>query len=343
MKSLVRPAIPSAARVGSALIEHLKPKVNDDPDGKALRNTYEMLSGLVQKVLPDTALYTFGSASAFGVLEHGSDIDYVLLTKDAIEDGQGQDSTSQAARALQSHLLGKLAAEIRSQHRAWIVEEVKRTRVPVLRVKPGASTPFDVSVDRRNGVRNSHLLRSYFNQAPEYRWLSLGVKHWSKRTGMNGPMGYLTSYGFNIMVVYYMLQRQLVTFVPIDTTHVANCHPIPSPLSMPVPDDPARVGSAVIDFLTYYLDEFNMEDHVIQLNRPELTTKEQLNWTRVAEDMKAVSGEGKVAYRLCIEDPYEVNLNVGRNVTPFKYDMFRRHFNKALGDGMGFLEVPKTK
>ena len=93
----------------------------------------------------------------------------------------------------------------------------------------------------------------------------------------------------------------------------------------------------MLDFLDYYLDEYQMDEHAISLSRDGITTKESLGWTRTAEDQKMMSQE-KVAYRLCIEDPYEVNLNVGRNVTAFKLDMMRKHFEMARETGLLLLK-----
>jgi DNA polymerase sigma len=340
MKALPRMVVPPFSRIGAAVVDYVKPLLKlDDPGLINILETHKMLSELSNSALSadhmEGTLYTFGSATVYGVQEIQSDVDYVLLTKDAIADGQGQDTSTQQAKAFQAHILSKLAQEIRSKQPMWQVEEVKRTRVPVIRVK-NSKIPFDISVDRRNGVRNSILIRSYFNQFPEARWLAMGVKHWSKRCGMNGPMGYLTSYGFNILVVFYLMQRNLVKFVPIETTDVAHVSPLPTPLPLEEPDV-GVLGEQIVDFLRFYLDEFDLDRNVVSLSRTDMRTKDSMNWTKVAEDMKALNGEGKISYRLSIEDPYEVNLNVGRNVSAFKYDMMRRHFNKALGDGLGFI------
>jgi hypothetical protein len=76
-----------------------------------------------------------------------------------------------------------------------------------------------------------------------------------------------------------------------------------------------------------------MDEHVISLSREGVTTKASLGWTRAAEDQKLMLQE-KVSYRLCIEDPYEINLNVGRNVTGFKLDMMRKHFEMGRNTGL---------
>jgi DNA polymerase sigma len=290
------------------------------------------LSTIINPLFPDYQLFAFGSAVALGVMEQGSDIDFVALDKRNVADGQGQDPGTQTARAVQAHLLGQLAKEIRSRNPTWAVEEVKRTRVPVLRVQCPLGH-WDLTVNRRNGVRNSWLLRRYYEQYPQGRWLVLAVKLWSKDTAMNGPLGYLTSYGFNLLCIYYLILRGKMQFVPPETMDVAA---VPhTPTFLPLQDaDTAELGTLINDFLRFYLEEFDVEKDVVSLSRPGITAKGQLNWTTVAEEVRAVNGDGKVYYRLAIEDPYEVNLNVGRNVSPFKFDMMGKHFARALELGL---------
>lgn len=330
---MIRP--PSPALVGQALIKTFAPFLTTDVSVERIRKMHSTLMESLKTVDSTAMLYTFGSTYVYGISEAKSDVDFVILRESDIKDGKGEDSVSAKENALQTHTLGKFAKQLRQRHIAWGIEEVKRTRVPVVRVKNSVAA-FDVTAFRRNGVRNSALLRAYFEQDPSSRWLSLAVKQWSKRTGMNGPLNYLTSYGFNIMVVYYLLQRHRFKFVPHDTTDVAKVDPLPRTLPLTAPE-PTQLGSEIIDFFTFYLYEFQMFDHVISLSREGITTRQSLNWTKEAEDMMKLNQEKGVSYRLCIEDPYEVNLNVGRNVSPFKMDMMRKHFERALQTGLGLV------
>ena len=296
---------------------------------------HQIVSGAVEDVNPSLKLYAFGSTSVYGFHERNSDVDFVVLREEDIADGKGEDSQSQLAKGLQSELLVKLGRRLQDSHLDWTVDAVKRARVPVVKIK-SKTLDFDITAFRRNGVRNSALLRAYMTQNPDMRWVSLAVKHWSKRCGMNGPLGYLTSYGFNILVVYFLLQRGLLKFVDPDSCCASTIDPLPSGLPLSSPSDPELIGKLLMDFLHYYKNEFNVQNDVVTLSREGRTTKQQLNWTKEAEDIKLINSE-KVAYRLCIEDPYEINLNVGRKVTAFKLDMMMRTFDKGIQTGMGYL------
>ncbi|TPP47266.1 Cid1 poly A polymerase family protein [Leishmania donovani] len=300
-------------------------------DTQPVAEVHQKVSACVQTVDPAMTPYIFGSTAVLGVHEQGSDVDFACLSPTDVQDGKGADAVSEVAKGLQSDFLFRLSEVVKREHYLWGIELVRRTRVPVLRVKGGLgvdSVSFDVTANRRNGVRNSALLRAYFTQCPEARWLSMLVKQWSKRTGLNASVdgGCITSYGWNIMVVYYLLRRRLVTLVPVESCDQGG----------------QALADMLMDFVRYYLDEFAPETEVMSLTRAAgETTKEMLSWTKQAEDMARIRGE-KIHYRWCIEDPYEYDLNVGRNVTPFKLMLLRKHLERAQETALLLLATPPT-
>lgn len=358
------------------VVRALHSKVSAAAQGLSLLNDPSGTSSLAKPsagsaVNASPLVYTFGSCCVFGVAEPKSDVDFVLLTaKDASD--EGPDTPSQTARGWQTQSLAKFSAKLRSQNPTFVVEEVRRARVPVVRVKAAVSVPlsgnsdpvtstttmaqvkFDVTAHRRNGVRNSALLRAYFDQCPiEARWLAMAVKAWSKRVGVNlgSPGGFITSYGLNLLVVYYLLRHGKVRYVPIEKFR--NCQsipPLPNGTPLELPADEEAFGALLLDWLAFYTKEFVYEEEVVTLtgrvrgaaassSEPPsvLLRSKDLGWTREAEDQLAQRGsEGeRISYRLCIEDPYEVNLNVGRLVTPLKLDLFKRLLVAAGDNGFG--------
>lgn len=321
--------------VRAAVAQFCEAQLSRTLDTKPVADVHQKVSACVQAVDPVMTPFIFGSTAVLGVHEHGSDVDFVCLSPADVQDGTGADAVTEVAKGLQADFLYRLSGAIKQEHFLWDLELVRRTRVPVLRVKGGMGTDgvsFDVTASRRNGVRNSALLRCYFTQCPETRWLSMLVKQWSKKTGLNASVegGCITSYGWNMMVAYYLMQRKLVQLVPIDSCDVAQIAPMPPYLPLEAPQQGGQVlAEMVLDFVHFYLDEFQADTEVISLNRPAgETSKEMLSWTKHAEDMARIRGE-KVHYRWCIEDPYEYNLNVGRNVTPFKLMLLQKHLARA--------------
>lgn len=354
------PSRAMAKALGEAIVKKHAALLEQDVSVARVHEAHETVKRCLEAVSPDLQLFTFGSSAVYGFHERNSDVDFVALRPEDVQDGKGGDCTTQLAKALQTELLAKLTRELKAKNFSWALEEVRRARVPVVKVKT-PTVDFDITAHRRNGVRNSALLRAYFEQRPQDRWLSVAIKSWSKDTGMNGAMGYLTSYGFNLMVCYYLVHgskteqwsalsprptasvtRDIasvlpppLTFVNKDALDVTSIAPIPGYLPL-LPPDTETVGAQVLDFLDFYLNRFPMDTAVITLSTPSLVQPADLNWTKTAEDLKRAVQE-KVFYRVCIEDPFEVNLNVGRNISSFKLDMMKKHFEKGLKTGLGLL------
>ncbi|RNC50142.1 putative poly(A) polymerase, partial [Trypanosoma cruzi] len=157
---------PTALVVGQSVMKAFQHLSTQDLHTRRVEEAYRVVVECITAVDPAMRLYMFGSTAVYGVHEKGSDVDFVALSKTDVEDGKGEDAGTQVAKGLQAEFLGKLARVVRQKHFSWNVEEVRRTRVPVIRVKGGSSVDFDITVNRRNGVRNSALLRAYFEQDP---------------------------------------------------------------------------------------------------------------------------------------------------------------------------------
>lgn len=189
---------------------------------------------------------------------------------------------------------------------------------------------FDLST-RAHGVRNSWLLRRYMEQDSLIRCGSVYIKHWSKRSGINNSMkGYLTSYAVNIMWIYFLLMKKVAKFV--------DPHSI-----LPSLDDKSQVtyipmlpknhnakfdqslGELVAGFFHFYAIEFDWKRDVISVNYPHLLSKEELKWVE-SNEVKSLIFRERVWYRLCIEDPFEEDLNLGRHVSPIKLNKLKSEF-----------------
>lgn len=306
---------------------------------QSVAQIHRLVQHCVSEVDSAMRLYVFGSVAVYGLREPGSDVDLVALHQNDTRSDRGEskdDATSELAKGVQCDLLATVGNVMRRRHMHWDVALIRRTRVPVLRVTGDASgVDVDITVHRHNGVRNSALLRAYFEQMPVARLASMAIKRWSKRTNLNAACrgGCITSYGFNLMLVYFLLRRQLVRYIDPRRCTIDDISALPT--YFPVRLDTAAAqaaGELVCDFLQYYMREFDMNHEVVTLSRPGITTKEQIDWTKQSEDLARIRGE-KIHYRLCIEDPYEINLNVGRKVTPFQVIMLQKQIERAIQTG----------
>jgi hypothetical protein len=184
---------------------------------------------------------------------------------------------------------------------------------------------FDLSF-RTFGIRNSILLRSLLTAHTCGRPGALVLKDWSKLSGVNNSInGFLTSYAVNIMWIYYLVQKGHVPYIdpqsiPVslkDTAHAKDPQYKPLIPSDVAASDEAKsrlemdMGRLLFGFFAFYCYEFNWDAHVVTLNRPGVTTKAQLGWT---EDDEVRLSKKNTRYIMCIEDPYEENLNLGRHL-----------------------------
>lgn len=209
------------------------------------------------------------------------------------------------------------------------------------------SIDFDLSF-RVFGIRNSQLLRRYLMQHPCARPGAMILKEWSKRSGVNNSVnGFLTSYAVAIMWIYFLVQKEVVTFV--DPVHdvpasLEGCpkNPVYVPMIDPswTPEEreanATMAGTLLIEFFYFYAVEFDWQRHVVSLNRREITTKQSLGWvggelgdasrrmamnhvtestsTGITTSTTSTVRRHVTQYNFCIEDPYEDNLNLGRHM-----------------------------
>ncbi|KAG8346189.1 putative Cid1 family poly A polymerase [Trypanosoma vivax] len=199
---------------------------------------------------------------------------------------------------------------------------------------------FDLSF-RAFGIRNSILLQKYLLSHPCARPGAIVLKDWSKTSGVNNSVnGYFTSYAINIMWIYYLVQKGYVPYVdpleiPESLVNYTEFDPKYTPMVDPkltsarLEELYKEAGDMLVGFFYFYSFEFDWGNHVVSLNRPGITTKKALGWhiedvgsivplgIGTGGGMSGSSGSSKrhpIRYELCIEDPYEENLNLGRHI-----------------------------
>ncbi|CBH12517.1 KRET1 [Trypanosoma brucei gambiense DAL972] len=211
---------------------------------------------------------------------------------------------------------------------------------------------FDLSF-RAFGIRNSTLLRKYLLSHPCARPGAIVLKDWSKTSGVNNSVnGYFTSYAINIMWIYYLVQKGYVPYVdpleiPESLVNYTDFDPRYTPMIDPEITNTEReelykaAGDMLVGFFYFYSFEFDWGHNVISLNRPGITTKRMLGWhvedvVPVASTSVSSGGGGSnvkrhpTRYELCIEDPYEENLNLGRHIGVTKSLRVRTELYRGL-------------
>lgn len=184
---------------------------------------------------------------------------------------------------------------------------------------------FDLSF-RTFGIRNSYLLRAYLTAHPCARPGALVLKDWSKQCGVNNSInGFLTSYAVNIMWIFFLYRKGHVPYVDPKSipARLSASDQSKDPVYMPlIPPEAAgnggalqhlheQMGRLLLDFFVFYVFEFDWSSEVVSLNKSTPTTKADLGWT---ESDEVRLSKRNTRYMMCIEDPYEENLNLGRHL-----------------------------
>lgn len=236
-----------------------------------IQHVFHALEKAVKLVDPGKQLYLLGSTAMFGVLESGSDVDCVALSKEDLHRKRHDISVGEQGRSVHHEqqqellFLSTLHPTMEAMNPGWEVH-LKESPVPVLRLRhastggesAGEEDPsekgdregsthrlpvvdIDITANRIQSLHCTHLIRQYLLQHPFARWLSIAVKAWGKQVGIHSkcksysPIAFIKSHGFILMVIYYFLRRGGMHYIPPQTIHAKDISPLPPPLPPVLP------------------------------------------------------------------------------------------------------------
>ena len=244
----------------------------------------------------------------------------------------------------------------RRDDRPWIRE---RKAGPLDFPKSGVGIQSDINFFNPLGLHNTQLLYCYALCDDRVQPMVLLVKAWAKRRKINSSYsGTLSSYGFVLMVLHYLVNVASPPVLP----NLQSKTPPPGQTSAQDPgvevdgwnvrfwrnDDEIvsakqkghitvnreTLGSLLAGFFQYYSSQgggaqFVWTQQVLSLrSHGGILTKEEKGWTKAVTE----EGEGKKIqhrYLFCIEDPFELNHNVARTVTHNGIVAIRDEFRRA--------------
>jgi terminal uridylyltransferase len=226
--------------------------------------------------------------------------------------------------------------------------------------KDGIGIQTDINFFNPLGIHNTQMLRCYSLCDPRVRPMVLFVKSWVKRRKINSSYsGTLSSYGFVLMVLHYLinvanppvLPNLQLPWRPHDncTTQGADRAQIEgwevdfwrreneiieAAKHGVLTRNKESLGSLLAGFFQYYSSQggypsFHWMGQVLSLRtKGGLITKEEKGWVKAVTEQ----GAGKQVqhrYLFCIEDPFEQSHNVARTVTHNGIVAIRDEFRRA--------------
>ncbi|CAK4034134.1 Poly(A) RNA polymerase cid1 [Lecanosticta acicola] len=312
------------------------------------------------------------SAAVQGVVADAS----IIETKDTVtkESTLREISTGTSETALETaHIVttntdtSNHVKQKRDYNNTWTRE---RKPGPLDFPKDGVGIQCDINFFNPLGLHNTQMLRCYSLCDPRVRPMVLFVKSWAKLRKINSSYsGTLSSYGFVLMVLHYLMNVARPPVIPNlqhswrpdrrctprgankvevdgwDVDFWRNEDEIKSAFQMgQMSSNQESVGSLLVGFFQYFSAQmrgaqFRWTTEVLSLRTEGgILTKTSKGWVKATTEE---SGGKKVQYRylFCIEDPFELAHNVARTVTHNGIvairDEFRRAYRILLHVGQG--------
>jgi terminal uridylyltransferase len=226
--------------------------------------------------------------------------------------------------------------------------------------KDGVGIQTDINFFNPLGIHNTQMLRCYSLCDPRVRPMVLFVKSWAKKRKINSSYsGTLSSYGFVLMVLHYLINIASPPVLPNlqqPWRPHDNCAPHGADLAQiegwsvdfwrreseitsaathgVLTRNKDSLGALLAGFFQYYSSQsghpsFHWMGQVLSLRTPGgLISKEAKGWVKAVTEQ----GAGKQVqhrYLFCIEDPFEQSHNVARTVTHNGIVAIRDEFRRA--------------
>ncbi|CAF1111531.1 unnamed protein product [Adineta ricciae] len=308
------------SRVCHQVTERCQPTATDIENRERI---LKQLQKQFEKDYPDCNLHAFGSFyNGFGFRQ--SDLDVCIVFKDQHE--ENTDEVIQVMRKLLRSM--RLNADTFEN-----VQPVLHAKVPIIRSKHRRlQIEIDISFHNMLAIENTRLLKTYTKIDPRVSQLGYMIKHLTKSCDIaDASRGTLSSYAYILMVIHFLQQTQ----------------PPVLPVLQQLSDDPTKkdlmlkkcsvwnvyfyedlsklntlwksendlsVGALWVEFLRFYTEQFNYDEHIVTIRQKEPLSKHEKGWFRQT---------------IAIEDPFELSHNLAGGLSVRNWTMIRRVLIRA--------------
>ncbi len=238
------------------------------------------------------------------------------------------------------------------------VQALESARVPVVKfmhLKSGLHC--DICVNNTLALHNTKLIRDYITLDPRVRKLAYVIKHWAAQRAINKPFeGFFSSYGLVLMLISSMQivtppvlpclqaippglgRQEALEFsyrlaygdipeecrprVPVRDVQGWNVYSYPHAehLAGFGANNKMNLGELLGHFFHTWGTVFDPEKEVASVRIGRLITKEDKDWT---------VSETRNRHLMCVEDPFDLNHDLGRNVDRRTFKTLRNEFERS--------------
>ncbi|KAK1236079.1 hypothetical protein PQX77_000669 [Marasmius sp. AFHP31] len=313
----------------------------------------KLLERLIRTIEPQSRLLSFGStANGFSLKNSGTPWNSYFC-EDGLTSSTDMDLCCliDSDERLSASDLVTMLGDLLERETKFHVKPLPHARIPIVKLSldPSPGLPFGISCDigfeNRLALENTRLLMCYAMIDPtRVRTMVLFLKVWSKRRKINSPYkGTLSSYGYVLLVIYFLVhvknppvlpnlqQMPPLRPIPKDETHL-NGHntwffdDIDLLRQRWRSENTETVAELLIDFFRFFSKDFQYNTGVASIRAGGIK-KEAKGWQN---DLSASRyQDARERNRLCIEDPFETDFNVGRCVTRDGLYTIRGEFMRA--------------
>ena len=213
------------------------------------------------------------------------------------------------------------------------IKAVPNARVPIVKAVHFLSgIKCDISFGNKASLWNTEFIRFCCLRDPRVRPLIMLVRYWGRMQGLVRRDGQvrLCNYALTLMVIAYLQQipcpilhsvQQLVTIMDVDIHPFSFCSLLMTkqdklPLLLKNTDS---LTDLLMGFFNHY-KSFDYENNVISLFLGR-TLNKQATYVNMCKSYKPV----------CVQDPFEVNFNVCRNITESGLTILKCRSFEAVG------------
>ncbi|UJR24938.1 hypothetical protein I4U23_006302 [Adineta vaga] len=275
-----------------------------------------------KKDYPNCNLHAFGSFyNGFGFAH--SDLDVCIVFKD-----EREDNNEEVLRIMQ-----KLLRAMKASNTFENIQPVLHAKVPIIRSRHRQlRIEIDISLHNMLAIENTRLLKTYSDIDSRVSELGYMIKHLAKFCGIgDASRGTLSSYAYIIMLIHF-LQQIRPAVLPVlqklrdDPTKPNEMYKKCAEWNVYFYEDLLKIkqlwknentlstGALWIEFLRFYTEQFNYEEHVVTIRQFEPLFKHEKGWFRQT---------------IAIEDPFELSHNLAGGLSPRNWTLIRRVFIRA--------------